>query len=118
MQEETKQVTVALSAEVDATLSSEEVAQHLEEALTHLQERAVKLSDVVVRTVPRLSGDPAGGYESRLWEKATCRLRDPLEKLDAPVLEIRDIDQDIANLERQLAELTRNLQAMKLRLGQ
>lgn len=118
MQEETKQVTVALSVEVDAKLTSEEVAQHLEESLTHLQDRAVKISEVVVRTVPRLSGDPAGGYESRLWEKATCRLRDPLEKLDAPVLEIPDIGQDIANLESQIAELTRNLQAVKRRLGQ
>lgn len=40
--------------------------------------QALDASQIVVRSGTKLVAPGAAGYESRLWEKVTCRISDPL----------------------------------------
>lgn len=75
--EKEKQIEIIVKATVDDSVSEEQVADRVQEALKSLASGTRNIGDLGVRTVPRATGvkaaDAVGaGYESRLWEKATC----------------------------------------------
>src|SRR5205085_10779413 len=71
-----KEVVITFAVAVDEQATNEQIAAKLEEAIGNLGEQVHNVSDVQVRTVPRMvgagGGSGSGGYESRLWEKVTC----------------------------------------------
>jgi len=55
--------------------------------------QALDASQVIVKSGNKLIGSGAGGYESRIWEKVTCNISDPL-------IDIIDPDPILSNPER------------------
>lgn len=103
---EPKRLAVSVSIEVDPKTSQDELMERLEGALAPLSEHAVRVSDVVVRTVPRFAGAPAGGYETRIWEKATCRTLDnPRDRLEHPEWEVVALREEVTRLSEQAKAL-------------
>lgn len=59
-----------------------------------------------MRTVTRGSGAVGAGYESRLWEKATCKaVDDPRELVVNPEVQIEQILRESADLREQTERL-------------
>jgi hypothetical protein len=114
MKSKMKEISLTLAVEVAEDVAPEEVAARLEKALVGLDGQVARLSDVVVRTVPRFDGPAAGGYESRIWEKATCKAtNDPRERLEDPVTEIERLSEQAKRLESEIASLHANLNRLK-----
>jgi|RhiMethySRZTD1v2_1073278.scaffolds.fasta_scaffold2152230_1 hypothetical protein len=111
-----KEVVISFAVSVEEEASNEDIATRLEGAITSLGENVRSVSDVQVRTVPRVMaaapGDGGGGYETRLWEKVTCdflggRLQnpgDPVELQD----EISQLSEAVAQLGKQVQKLGRS----------
>ncbi len=110
MESKMKVISITLAVEVDESISPESITAELESALSKLDAKVGRMSEVIVRTVPRFEGDRAGGYESRLWEKATCKVaRDPRERIDDPVTEIRKLEEKAQRLDEELKSLRESL---------
>lgn len=69
-----KKLTVLIEFEVDDSVSEDAAAGELEAALKPLAAKVVSAGTVKVISPARqvAKGGAAAGYESRLWEKATC----------------------------------------------
>ncbi|MDO9048869.1 MAG: hypothetical protein Q7U66_14210 [Methylobacter sp.] len=105
-----KEISISLVVEVDENITPESVAAEVETALSKLDSKVGRMSDVIVRTVPRFEGVGAAGYESRLWEKATCKVaQDPRERIGDPVLEIRKLSETAQRLEAELKSLKESI---------
>lgn len=106
-----KEVVISFAIAVDEEASNEDIATKLEGAIGNLGEGVQSVSDVQVRTVPRVmaAAPGGGGYETRLWEKVTCdflggRLQnpgDPVELQD----EISQLSEAVEQLGKQVAKL-------------
>jgi hypothetical protein len=114
---ETKEVVVSLAVSVDQDATQEEIAKAFEGAVGDLASKVHNVSNLQIRTVPRMlaaaaPGDPgSGGYESRLWEKVTCdifggRLQSPgdpvvfQEELERVTAQVRELGQQVDELGR------------------
>jgi hypothetical protein len=106
-----KEVVISFAVAVDEQASNEEIATRLEQAIGSLGENVQGVSDVQVRTVPRvLAAAPGGGgYETRLWEKVTCdilggRLQNPgdpvelQEEIDELSTAMRKVNEQVERL--------------------
>ncbi|MDS0761071.1 hypothetical protein ABFO19_10730 [Xanthomonas citri pv. glycines] len=101
---------MTLAVEVTEDTAAESVAEQLEKALSHLDGKVGRLSDVVVRTVPRIVSNAGAGYESRIWEKATCKIADnPRDRLIDPVVDLEKLSEQVIQLERQLGAVREGL---------
>ncbi len=101
-----KHVSISLTVEVREDASQEEIADRLSEALRPMTDLVSNVSDVAVRTVPRtVASELAGGYETRLWEKATCRILDGVTERIYPV--DHEIEEVAEELQRVAKRLTR-----------
>ena len=107
-----KEVVISFAIAVDEEASNEDIATKLEGVISKVGEGVQSVSDVQVRTVPRvMAAAPGGGggYETRLWEKVTCdflggRLQnpgDPVELQD----EIVQLSEAVAQLGKQVEKL-------------
>jgi hypothetical protein len=69
-----KTIEITIRATVGGAVTEEQIAERVEAAVKNLAGQAKKGSKLSIRTAPREGVGPnaAGGYESRLWEKATC----------------------------------------------
>ncbi|AAM36788.1 hypothetical protein NY99_16655 [Xanthomonas phaseoli pv. phaseoli] len=106
----TKEISLTLAVEVTEDTAAESVAEQLEKALSHLDGKVGRLSDVVVRTVPRIVSNAGAGYESRIWEKATCKIADnPRDRLIDPVVDLEKLSEQVIQLERQLGAVREGL---------
>lgn len=109
-----KEISVTVAFETAESISSEEIASRVEKAVGGLDGEVGRISDVVVRTVPRFTGGGSGGYESRIWEKATCKVvDDPRERLIDPVTELDKLTDQAARLEQELAKLNSAIDKLK-----
>jgi hypothetical protein len=116
--ENKKEISITLAFEVDESITPENVAAEVEGALGKLDGKVGRMSDVVVRTVPRFEGIGAAGYESRLWEKATCKIaRDPRERIDDPRIEIRKLAENAQRIEAELKSLQENISRLTQQQG-
>ncbi len=90
-----KRVTVTIDYVVPDQLSEEQIAERLGSSLKDLATAAV-VPHIPIRTIgPRTIGGAAGGYDTKLWEKATCKLTgeepkgDPAERFTDPRIVVR-----------------------------
>ena len=113
----TKTVEITLAARVDADASAEDIAGEVARALKPLSSRKEDVSEVVVRTVSRQTAAPgdAGGYESRIWGKATCKS----PKLAIDVTRDRDplAFDEIDILRKQVADLAAKTKDLEAKVG-
>ena len=110
-----KEVVVSFAVAVDEHATNEQIASHLEKAIGGLGEQVQSVSDVQVRTVPRMvgTGGGSGGYETRLWEKVTCDIfGGRLESPGDPV----ELQQEVQALTKQTRELTQRIEQLGSRL--
>lgn len=115
---QTKEVNISLALEVEESMSADKIAATLEDSLKGLDSKVGRISDVMVRTVPRFDGLGAAGYESRLWEKATCKVtNDPRERLEDPINEMSKLQEQATDLQNQLKALSDNLSRLSQQLG-
>ena len=114
MKSKMKEISLTLAVEVAEDVAPDDVAARLEKALAGLDDQVARISDVVVRTVPRFDAPGSGGYESRIWEKATCKAtNDPRDRLVDPVTEIEKLFEQAKRLESEIASLHGNLSRLK-----
>lgn len=90
-----KRVTVTIDYVVPDQVSEEQIAERLGSSLKDLA-TSVVVPHIPIRTIgPRDIGGGAGGYETKLWEKATCKLTgqephgDPAERFTDPRIVVR-----------------------------
>jgi hypothetical protein len=111
--EKSKEVVISFAVAVDEEASNEEIASRLERAIEGLGENVKSVSDVQVRTVPRIAaaapGTGGGGYESRLWEKVTCdifggRLQSPGDPVELQE-EVNEISSSMRELNARVEKL-------------
>lgn len=71
-EERARSIEITINAEISSQATEEEIADRVQEVLKGLAGDA--RGGLRVRTVSREGDEPAAiaGYESRLWEKATC----------------------------------------------
>jgi hypothetical protein len=71
-----KEIEITIKGTVDNSATEDQIADRVQEALKPLASNATDIGDISIRTTSRKSGSAdklaAPGYESRLWEKATC----------------------------------------------
>lgn len=114
-----EQVTVTFTVPADAVQDREQLADLVAEALGPLAEKAVNVSDVAIRTIDRFGGAVAGGYESRLWEKATCKeAGDPRDVLVNPASDLERVVQELDSLRVQVDTLNTAVEKISRTLGQ
>jgi hypothetical protein len=106
-----KELTVSITVAVEEGVDQETLADRVGEALKPMVDEVVGLSDVTIHTVPRRGaiGVAGGGYESRLWEKATCKTENPLVPREAVVEELLDEAERLGDEVRALARRVRGL---------
>lgn len=98
--------TLSFAVRLPEGVGREQLADIVAEALRPLADRLVNVSDLAVRTVPRLAGAGAAGYESRLWEKATCRSDGrPTDPLINPEVRLAELLDETHALRRRIDEL-------------
>lgn len=68
----TKVFSISIDVSVPADMSPEDMAQRLEGVVAKSRPDRVDFSKLTIRTIPRELGAAAAGYDTRLWEKATC----------------------------------------------
>jgi hypothetical protein len=113
----TKEVVISLAVSVDEGVTQEEIAKSLEGAVGSLASKVHNVSNVQIRTVPRMlaaaaPGDPGGGgYDTRLWE-VTCdifggRLQSPGD----PVV----FQQELERVSSQVRELSAQVEQLAQR---
>lgn len=69
----TKKIEISLELEVDDNVSEDDISSTIENALAVHKAKAHKFGNLKITTVDKSSADPKlFGYDSRLWEKATC----------------------------------------------
>ena len=70
-----KAIEITVRATVDPSVSEDQVAEQIQAALSGLKAHSMGEGKLSIRTVKRdgvAAAGVAAGYESRLWEKATC----------------------------------------------
>ena len=113
----TKSIAVSITAVVDEGVTERELASVVEKSFANAKGTVKNISELAIRTLPRELGSPgAGGYEARIWEKATCRdVMNPRDKLINPE---RIVEERVQELAQQLDELSEKVAALaKVRKG-
>jgi hypothetical protein len=67
-----KQVEISIQVEVEDSLTEDEIAELVRQAVSARRGDVKSVGSLKIRTLPHVHGVSAAGYESRLWEKATC----------------------------------------------
>ena len=119
-EKKTKEIIISLSLEVPEEATQEEVATKIGKALEPLADTVMNVSDLAIRTVPRLHGphDEGGGYETRLWEKATCKVAmDPRDRLKNPEEQIERLLEEAESLNEQTRRLNQAVATLAQRVG-
>lgn len=114
----TKDLSISVTVTVDEGASQEEIADRVSRALAPMARDAANVSDVAVRTLPRgLVDVGSAGYESRLWEKATCKepAMHPGDIVINPVDQL--IEHDLGGVSDQVRELQESVERLNERLG-
>jgi hypothetical protein len=114
-----REMTMSFTVRLEDGVDRDQLADAVAEALRPLSERAVNVSDLAVRTVPRGPGGPSAGYDSRLWEKATCKeAGDPRDRLVNPEVQVERVLQEAHELRANAARLEKAVDALSHRLGE
>jgi hypothetical protein len=69
-----KQFSVSIDFVVGKKVTKRQIAAEIEKVIESIASTPADIGDVTVKTIDRVlkPGGLAAGYESRLWEKATC----------------------------------------------
>jgi hypothetical protein len=115
----TKTLEISFATRVDAGLDQEAIVAEVARVLKPLSARPEDVSSIVVRTVRRTGVSPdVSAYESRIWEKATCRA--PREKFDPirdPYRDFVFVHDEIELLRKQVADLTQKTRDLEAKIG-
>lgn len=113
------ETSFSFTIQTDGAIDQDQLADAVAKALEPLAEQAVNVSDLAIRTLPRRDlGEQAGGYETRLWEKATCKsVDDPREKITNPDDDVEKVLREAEALQEQVSRLAEAAQRLSQRRG-
>jgi hypothetical protein len=110
-----KEVVISFAVSVEEQATNEDIASRLEKAITGLGGEVQNVSNVQVRTVPRMvgaaGGGGAGGYETRLWEKVTCDIFGGRLQTPGDPVELQEEVQELSTKARELNQRIEQLAA-------
>jgi hypothetical protein len=71
-----KKFSISIDCLVDSKVTKKQLAVEIEKAVKSIPSKPADIGEISVKTIDRSlrPGGLAAGYDSRLWEKATCKI--------------------------------------------